>query len=138
MPLSSITASAAANPRNHGHHYGQLKHQHHKPPPPPAHQPGPGSTSTGTHAGDGVNGGGAGDAGTATTGSLINNANRSADLRRVPTGLPLTFAKVTGPSDPLWWLALAAGASLALLWLLIGALLARAVVRRRTPVPATA
>ena len=32
---SNITASAAPNPNNHGHHYGQLKHHQVTSPPPP-------------------------------------------------------------------------------------------------------
>lgn len=36
---SSITAFAAPNPDNHGHHYGQLKHHPVTSPPPPVPAP---------------------------------------------------------------------------------------------------
>jgi len=35
LPVSSLTAHAEANPNNHGHHYGQLKHRHLAPAPAP-------------------------------------------------------------------------------------------------------
>ncbi len=42
IPMSSLVVYADANPNNHGHHYGQLKHQHPPvPQPPPAPAPAP-------------------------------------------------------------------------------------------------
>lgn len=38
IPVTGLVVFADANPSNHGHHYGQLKHQH---PPVPAPQPPP-------------------------------------------------------------------------------------------------
>lgn len=38
---SSVTAFAAPDPDNHGHHYGQLKHQLVTSPPPPVPTPTP-------------------------------------------------------------------------------------------------
>jgi hypothetical protein len=38
MGFSSVAAFADADPDNHGHHYGQLKHRQ-TPPPPPAPTP---------------------------------------------------------------------------------------------------
>ena len=59
IPFSAAGVSADANPANHGHHYGQLKHRPAPPPPvvppvvvkPPAVVP-PGAT----HPGSGVAG----------------------------------------------------------------------------------
>jgi hypothetical protein len=41
VAASNVTAFAAPNPDNHGHHYGQLKHHHPvtSPPPVPIPQP---------------------------------------------------------------------------------------------------
>jgi hypothetical protein len=42
VAASNVTAFAAPNPDNHGHHYGQLKHHHpvtSPPPPVPTPQP---------------------------------------------------------------------------------------------------
>jgi hypothetical protein len=41
VAASSITAFAAPNPDNHGHHYGQLKHHHPVTLPPPLPVPTP-------------------------------------------------------------------------------------------------
>jgi hypothetical protein len=39
VAASNISAFAAPNPNNHGHHYGQLKHQRVTPPPVPTPKP---------------------------------------------------------------------------------------------------
>jgi hypothetical protein len=41
VAASNITAFAAPNPNNHGHHYGQLKHHQVTSPPPPVPVPTP-------------------------------------------------------------------------------------------------
>lgn len=41
VAASNITAFAAPDPDNHGHHYGQLKHQPVASPPPPVPAPTP-------------------------------------------------------------------------------------------------
>jgi hypothetical protein len=38
--ITSLVGYADANPNNHGHHYGQLKHQNPAPPPAPTPTPG--------------------------------------------------------------------------------------------------
>jgi len=129
IPLSASGVSADANPANHGHHYGQLKHRPAPPPPPPvvppvvkppavtppgATPPGPGTT--GTHV-------------------LLPALQIKIDspIAGVPGGYPLTRSVTPRPQPGLdSWLVLALVVSVLALWIYVFVRLARSARRWQT------
>src|SRR5579864_342030 len=138
IPLSTVSVSAAANPKNHGHHYGQLKHHHPSPPPPHSPPPvvvppvviPPVNHILGGYAGI--------DGASVATASIATVQPSSVQGGRVPTGflgLPET-ASQPPQGDSWWWLVLVLVIAVGALWLFVAARTAwRASMgfRNRTP-----
>jgi hypothetical protein len=131
--LTAVSVSAEANPANHGHHYGQLKHQAAPPPPvpapvpppaqitpppattvqpPPVSMPAPAKTS---NAG--------------IVAAVVPPAMKILPASQQP--LVVKAVKALPQHDPLWWLLLLLAATLAVLWLFVYVQLARIGVKRR-------
>jgi hypothetical protein len=129
--LTAVSVSAEANPANHGHHYGQLKHQAAPPPPvpapppaqitpppattvqpPPVSMPAPAKTS---NAG--------------IVAAVVPPAMEILPASQQP--LVVKAVKALPQHDPLWWLLLLLAATLAVLWLFVYVQLARIGVKRR-------
>lgn len=110
-PLSAL----AYNSNNHGHHYGQIKHQQTPPPNPPAPVGNPQQTVTGP---------------TAAVHHLTTNVagQPKADVVAPPVLLPVPIIiKAPKPSgDGVSWLVLLILPSLLAVWLMV---FARAAVR---------
>ena len=140
IPLSAAGVSADANPANHGHHYGQIKHHRAPtPPPPPVTPPAPATTpanvpppatTTPPPAGSGS------DASHGTGSGTIGSTIASQPLEVRPA-FPSTGSvnRVTAAAqrnqDP-WWLLLILAVSLAALWSFAFVRLARIAWKRRT------
>jgi hypothetical protein len=117
LPLTILTVSAAANPNNHGHHYGQLKHQPPpvpppQPPPPPAPKSNPPSGATiVSHANTAI-------------APVIAPPVAGGELPLPPSGGPGAApqrAPAAGPPfrDPNLWIVEALLPVLAIVWLIV-------------------
>lgn len=126
IPLSSITALADANPNNHGHHYGQLKHRHPAPQPTPSAFR-PTAPPIVTHL-VGTVARGAGSV--PGSGAAQIAAPGDTGLVHVAAG-SINLARTSAQPDPDWWLVLAFAVTLIALWLWVLASLARSLLRRR-------
>lgn len=120
---SSATVYADANPNNHGHHYGQLKHPRQPPPPAPAPKPTAASTPIPQHPG--------------ITGAVSkavatpNVQTRGETSSPTPVGNRVKTAGVTQPAGDYAWLLLLVLPSLMAVWLIAFAGLARLASRFR-------
>lgn len=133
LPVSSLAVYADANPANHGHHYGQLKHHHGAPPPPPPPVTAPPATVP-APGGPRNPGPGAGPAITSVAPSL---AAIRVVLPPVPSGEVKLVRSVPPADQNPWWLLLILLVSLAVLWLFAVLQLTRAGLKRRvSPAPA--
>jgi hypothetical protein len=129
LGLAPSTVLADANPNNHGHHYGQLKHRLAPPPvtnPPPSSQHIPAITSV-----------------TLTAGHRLGNAPAAAQ-QATSLAIPWPVLKAgalrkvdSTPSSGESWLLLLILPALLAVWLLVFARAALAAARRRRrPAPA--
>lgn len=115
MLVATAPAYAAANPRNHGHHYGQLKHPKHHPVPSPNPQPNPQPTPKPVP----------GPASKPVTVNLSRTVSKGVTdalpvvaLSPAATTQPdqtITLLPTSVPTDPLWWLILTLLPALAVL-----------------------
>lgn len=129
--LAPTAVLAKANPNNHGHHYGQLKHHHRTPAPPPVP---PASAAPKSAPG-------------ATT--LARPAPKAATVLP-PVAVPLPGELVPAPMPPArglaipfrdrnLWLVVALLPSLIVIWLLVAGRLGADQLNRRkrlVPIPA--
>lgn len=138
IPVSTVSVYADANPANHGHHYGQLKHRPAPPPPvnpPPVVTPAPTSPPGATHSGG--------------VGAGISHVSTQAQLPAVQIKIQLPLAGVPGGEDLVRsvpqpqpppgfdpWLILALVLSVSALWLYAFIRLARSAGRWRMNQPA--
>lgn len=133
MLAASTPVYAAANPRNHGHHYGQLKHPKHHPGPVPVPHPSPAPAPRPvTHHSGGNTGV---QAGGDTQVSLLplSTGSTTIDQRTVPA---LRADPTPLPGDPLWWLVITILPTLAVAWLIaLSGVVRRAARRPRAPAP---
>jgi 4-amino-4-deoxy-L-arabinose transferase-like glycosyltransferase len=137
LPVSSLAVYADANPDNHGHHYGQLKHHRGAPSPPtppvtappvtlppvtlpPAIVPAPGRSH---------------NPGPGTRPAITSVAPSLAAIRivlpPVPSGEVNLVRSVPQADQNLWWLLVVLVVSLAVLWLFAVLQLTRAGLKRR-------
>jgi hypothetical protein len=131
VAASPVDAFAAPNPNNHGHHYGQLKHQRVTSPPPPAPAPTPHSvvqpTTSGAPISQAVRAGSAGAAPVEQAGTTLPDAIAS------PVAPVIQLQQAAVPAGQLDWLLLLILPSLLAVWLIAFVGLARGLfgVRRR-------
>jgi len=113
--MSAVPVFADANPNNHGHHYGQLKHPKHPPvaTPTPTAASNPAATPLPTNSPGIVTspgpGAGAGAAAKAVT-------SPKPDIK---TPLAPVAFRTPVPNDPWWWLLLAILPTLVAVWLIV-------------------
>jgi 4-amino-4-deoxy-L-arabinose transferase-like glycosyltransferase len=129
LPVSSLAVYADANPDNHGHHYGQLKHHHGAPPPPPPVTAPPVTVPPAiVPAPDGSHNPGPSTA-------IMSIAPSPAAIRIVlppaPSGEVSLVRSVPHADQSLWWLLVILVVSLAVLWLFAVLQLTRAGLKRR-------
>jgi len=112
--MSALPVYADANPNNHGHHYGQLKHPKDPPVPTPATTPPPSPVTTSAPTSHPVSAGASRGAPPAASSSLA-----------LPVVSPIPVAAQTRtafsnpvPGDPLWWLLLTILPTLFAAWLI--------------------
>lgn len=122
MPAGAL----AANPNNHGHHYGQLKHRQPPPAPNPAPNPQPAShpgqppshgIAPAVHAGS--------DQGLPVAASPLPAVTPAVDR-------PVKLTSVLPSDGDLWWLVLLVLPGLALIWLIAAIRISRNALRRRS------
>jgi hypothetical protein len=116
--LSAVSVSADANPANHGHHYGQVKHR--GAPPPQAQVP-PATTTPPPSAAlnHGVE-------------AITSAMSPVAETRpAMPQTQAVKIVRAVPQRDQLWWLLLVLAATLAVLWLFVSVQLARTGLQRR-------
>ena len=152
--LSAAGVSADANPANHGHHYGQLKHQHvpaapppvqvppppAQVPPPPAQVPPPTTTTpppttttppSATTAPRPAPGGPASSL-SQIAATITSEVPPATEIRpALPLPQEVKIVSALPQHDPLWWLLLVLVATLAVLWLFVSVQLARTAFKRR-------
>jgi hypothetical protein len=128
--LSAVSVSADANPANHGHHYGQVKHRGTPPPaqaPPPATTTQPPATNTSAPA-------------TTSPAAALSHGVEAitsamspvAETRpATPQTQAVKIVRAVPQRDQLWWLLLVLAATLAVLWLFVSVQLARTALQRR-------
>jgi 4-amino-4-deoxy-L-arabinose transferase-like glycosyltransferase len=137
LPVSSLAVYADANPANHGHHYGQLKHHHGAPPPPPPPVTAPPVTAPPVIAPPATAPapGGSHNPGPGTSPAITSVAPSLAAVRIVLPPVPsgeVNLVRSVPPSDQnVWWLLLILVVSLAVLWLFAVLQLTRAGLKRR-------
>lgn len=135
IPVPAVSVYADANPANHGHHYGQLKHRHAPPPPvapPPVVTPAPTPPPGVTHPG----GVGAGTSHVSTQAQLpAVQIKLELPLTGVPAGNAIVRSapQLQPGVDP--WLILALVLSVFALWLYAFIRLAWSAGRRRVNPP---
>ncbi len=126
MLVATAPAYPAANPRNHGHHYGQLKHPKHHPVPSPNPQPTPKPVP--------------GPAAKPVTVNLSRTVDKGVTdalpvvaLSPAAAAQPdqtITLLPTSVPTDPLWWLILTLLPALAVLLFIALRGIALRVMRR--------
>jgi hypothetical protein len=128
--LSAVSVSADANPANHGHHYGQVKHRGTPPPaqapppttttqPPTTNTPPPATTAPAAALNHGVE-------------AISSAISPVAETRpATPQTQAVKIVRAVPQRDQLWWLLLILAAALAALWSFAAVQLGRASMQRR-------
>ena len=132
LPVSGLSVSADANPSNHGHHYGQLKHRAGPPPPPTVTPP---TTNAPPPPAGGP--GGAQNPTGADTSMPLPRLEVKLILPRVPMGEVNIVRAVPERDSNLWWLLVVLVIALAALWIFAALQLGRASLKSRRGQTAT-
>jgi hypothetical protein len=136
LGLFLITAApvfADANPNNHGHHYGQIKHPKPvpvptpSPAPAPALVPAPASAPAPSHPGI--------VSASPAAAPVQLPANGLIPVSNVPVAQPRTAYSTPAAGNPLWWLLLTILPALFAAWLIAFRILMGGVARRFRPAP---
>jgi len=111
--VSAIPVYADANPNNHGHHYGQLKHPKNPPVPIPSPNPAPTPAPHSQPANVPVSQG----ADPAPGSSLLSPAGSLVPVIKAPAAKTPSAFRAAVP-DPLWWLLITILPLLVAAWLI--------------------
>ncbi len=116
--MSALPVYADANPNNHGHHYGQLKHPKHPPVPTPATTPPPSPVTTPAPTSHPVSAGASQGATPAAGSFLALPVVSPIPVADTPAAQTRTAFSNPVPGDPLWWLLLTILPTLFAAWLI--------------------
>jgi hypothetical protein len=105
LAVSTIPVYADANPNNHGHHYGQLKHPKASPVPIPSPAPIPTPASTPAPVNHPAIVPASDGAAPALASTVPGPVSSPAPVTKVPVADKLRAVPAVVP-DPVWWLLL--------------------------------